>query len=247
MTTTKPIIRVTQLEQFRRLMSGEYPWLTERSVIDSITGEFVGNTLTRIGTAFHEIIQNGNKFDAEVPPQDAEWYNAGRKMSQEPKPFGYKYKIDDYDVIFDVPQVDTALAYRNECPGAFHEVRLSKDYGDTIVTGCADIVNGNEIRDIKTKFSPVNCNDYINSAQWRFYLEIFELDDFKFDLFVFNGYKEEKYGYDVRGLSITRVTPPITCYRYKDMIKDNRLLLSQFLDWAKSRNITKYLNINGEL
>ncbi len=246
---TKPTIRVTQLEQFRRLICGDYPWLTEKSVIDSITGEFQGNALTTIGTAFHGIVQMGNT-GAEIPPVEVKYGERG-KIEVEPKPYGYSFPTVtgaiEYDVIFDRDQTDIALSYRDEFRDAFHEIREYKDYGDAIVTGCADMIHGNSIRDIKTKFSPVNCNDYINSAQWRYYLELFDLDDFYFDLFVFGGYKEDKHGTDVRGLRLERITPPIACYRYKDLQQDNRLLLTQFLQWAEKRNIIKYLYKNGKL
>ena len=46
----KPLIRVTQLESFRRYMSGEYAYVTEQDVIDNITKKFEGNDYTRIGT-----------------------------------------------------------------------------------------------------------------------------------------------------------------------------------------------------
>ena len=58
--------------------------------------------------------------------------------------------------------------------------------------GVLDIIDGFTIRDIKTKYSEPNDSDYINSAQWKFYMEMFGADTFHFDLFVFDGYKKEK-------------------------------------------------------
>lgn len=45
------------------------------------------------------------------------------------------------------------MDYRNEHPDAFHEIRIYKDFGDAVITGCADMIDGIEIRDIKTKYS----------------------------------------------------------------------------------------------
>ena len=56
----KPIVRVTLLESFRRYMSGDYAYVNEQSVIDSITKKFEGNDYTRIGTAFHSIVETGS-------------------------------------------------------------------------------------------------------------------------------------------------------------------------------------------
>ena len=103
------------------------------------------------------------------------------------------------------------------------------------------MIDGVEIRDIKTKYSAPSDKEYIDSCQWRYYLDIFGADVFHFDLFVFNGYNKDKHGYDVSSLELTRHTPPITCYRYPEMESDNILLLNQFLDWVEARNLTKYL------
>lgn len=222
---SKPIIRVTQLETFRKyLANGEYDYyeITEQSVIDSISGKFKGNELTRIGTAFHSIVETGKPNYAD--PKE-----------------GCVIDVDDHGVRFNAKQLQVALDYRNNFPGAFHEIRRYKDYGRAIVTGCADIVDGVELRDIKTKFSTPSDKDYMDSCQWCYYLDIFEADVFHFDLFVFEGYKLKKHGYDVRGLELKRYTPPITCYRYPDMTRDNIALVNMFMDWAEQRGLTHFL------
>lgn len=225
----KPLVRVTTIEAFRRYVnnsdSGRYE-ITEQSVIDSVTDKFKGNEYTRIGTAFHSIVETGKPTCKRV------------------KGGGRQFLIDGHKVKLSAEQCRAALDYRNEHPGAYHEYRGYKDYGRAIVTGCADMIDGVEIHDIKTKYSTPSDADYIKSCQWRYYLDIFNADVFHFDLFVFNGYKLEKHGYDVRGLELTRHTPPITCYRYPEMENDNRALLNQFMDWAEARGLTEYLTSN---
>ena len=221
---SKPLIRVTQLEKFRRYITEASSYDTEQSVIDTLSGEFTGNTYTRIGSAFHKIVEEGDAF-----------------LNYNPNYPGYDIYIDGNVVKFTMKQARVALDYRDEHPGAFHEVRRYKDYGRAIVTGCADMIDGIEIRDIKTKYSQPNDADYINSCQWRYYLDIFGADVFHFDLFKFEGYKIDKHGYDVRGLELKRHTPPITCYRYPNMEADNLALLNAFMDWAESRDLIKYL------
>lgn len=225
MKQQKPLVRVTQIEAFRRYLANgdnDYYEITEQSVIDSITGEFKGNEYTKIGTAFHGIVQYGEPFGLPIDG-------------------GYEFNIEGNEVRMSDEQRKVALHYRVEHLGAYHEFRGYKDYGRAIVTGCADMIDGVEIRDIKTKYSAPSDAEYINSCQWRYYLDIFGADVFHFDLFVFHGYNKDKHGYDVRGLELTRHTPPITCYRYPEMESDNIRLLNQFLDWAESRDLTKYL------
>lgn len=240
----KTQVRVTLLESFRRYMSDEYAYVTEQDVIDSITKKFEGNDYTRIGTAFHSIVETGKPVCTLEPSGERHFSYYGKEMI-EPVPEGCRFSYDGGDAILDVNQCRVALDYRSEHPGAFHEIREYKDYGDAVVTGCADMIDGNVIRDIKTKYSAVSDDDYINSCQWRYYLELFGADNFAFDLFVFQGYSKDKHKGDVRGLALTPYKPSIECYRYPRMEDDNRKLLSDFLSWAEYRNLLKYLPIYG--
>ena len=236
----KPLIRVTTIESYRRYMSDDYSYVTEQDVIDGIVGEFSGNTYTRIGTAFHRIVEEGTPKCSKVDEGFRE-YTYYNKPVREPIPCGRAFDVDGETIVMDVPQIKTALSYREEFDGAFHEVREYKDYGDAIVTGCADMIYGNMIRDIKTKYSPVDDKDYINSCQWRFYLDLFETDTFAFDLFVFEDYDKNRHKSDVRGLKLTRHQPAIMCYHYDGMERENRILLDSFLRWADYRGLLPYL------
>ena len=238
-----PLIRVTILEAFRKYIEqSDYAnyEITEQSVIDSITGKFTVNVYTKIGQAFHKIVEEGTPKCDKVDAGERTFLHYNKEQ-KEPVPCGRSFDIEGDKVIMDIAQCKTALSYRNEYPNAFHEIRLYKDFGDAIITGCADMVNGVEIRDIKTKYSYPTDADYINSCQWRFYLQLFNLDVFHFDLFIFEGYDKDKHGYDVRGLPLKRYEPAITCYRYDGMEQDNMNLLHSFLEWVEYRDLTKYL------
>ena len=57
------------IEAFRRYLANvDYDRyeITEQSVIDSVTGKFEGNTLTRIGTVFHHIAELGEDYGALI-------------------------------------------------------------------------------------------------------------------------------------------------------------------------------------
>lgn len=240
----KRLVRVTQLESFRKYIEGDEDRdrfeTSEQDVIDNLTGVFTGNEYTRIGTAFHRIIE-GNTEGVEKIGEGVRTFLYYGKEIQEPVPVGRKFNIDGYDVCLDVPQCKVALKYKDEYPDAFHEIREFMDFGGIVVTGCADMIDGFEIRDIKTKYSQPNDADYINSAQWRFYLEMFGAETFHFDLFCFDGYNKEKHGMDVRGLPLTRYSPSITCYYYNGMVEDNRRLIEEFVKWAKCRGVYNLL------
>lgn len=244
----KPTIRVTTLEAFHKyLEQSEHAYfeITEQSVIENITGVFTGSEYTRIGTAFHSIIETGHPKCVSVKPTTRTYKHKNQETNKfvevtEEVPIGRRFDIEGYQVCLDIPQYQVALDYRNEHPDAIHEHRLFKDYGDAIVTGQLDMIDGLEIRDIKTKYSFPSDEDYIKSCQSHFYMEMSELSTFHYDLFIFEGYKLDLHGHDVRGLPLKR-HEPITVYAYDTMEQDNRNLLKEFLEWAKFRNLTDYL------
>lgn len=224
------LIRVTHLEKFRRYITEQSDYDTEESVIDAITGEFKGNEYTFIGTAFHRIVEGD--------------YSGVEKIEG-----GRIFNIDGNKVAYDISQCKVAMSYAESMPDAFHEIREYQEIQGVMITGCVDIIDGFTIRDIKTKYSPINDTDYIDSCQWRFYLNLFGADTFMFDLFEFVGYKKDKHGLDVRGLEIRQYSPPITCYRYNGMDQDNENLVKEFVEWAKLKglfdSLPDYDAING--
>lgn len=236
----KRIVRATQLEKFRRWISDKYEYETEQGVIDSITGEFKGNAYTWIGTAFHSIVETGKHKTEKVDAGERTYIYYGKEQ-KESVPCGRKFNIDGNDVILDIPQCKVALEYRNEHPHALHEVREFMDFGEVIVTGQADMIDGLEIRDIKTKYSYPSDIDYIDSAQSHIYMQMFGADTFHYDLFIFEDYKIEKHGTDVRGINLMRYDPPITVCRYNGMEEDNLRLIGEFVDWAKHKNVFEEL------
>lgn len=250
-TPQKPIVRVTQLESFRRYME-QSPLMPieEQTVIDAVKGKFKGNNLTRIGQAFHSLVETGRptaakRVEAEtVTTTGREYYtdDAGNERYRMAttafeRPAGYELPGG---VRFDSKQIAEALAYRDSHPFALHEWRRWKDYGPAIVTGKLDMADGLEIRDIKTKFSEPQDEPYLHSCQAPFYMELFKLQTFHFDLFVFDGYKESRDGMDVRGLALRRYGP-ITRYWDDQMAADNRRLLRDFMEWADTRHLLPYL------
>lgn len=231
----KPLIRATQLEQFRRFISDKYEYMTEQDVINTCTGVFEGNVKTRIGSALHSIVENGTDVITMSIPAGVRQFTYYGKPCSEPVQLGKVVSIERNNIIFDEGQIALILNYKKSYPYAFHEQRKQKDYGKVVITGCADMIDGSEIRDIKTKFSAPSDDDYIDSYQWRIYCDLFEADRFSFDLFEFEDYSETKHLYDVRGLNL-RQHDPIVVYPYEHMHQDILNLIDDFVDFAKSRN-----------
>ncbi len=106
-----------------------------------------------------------------------------------------------------------------------------------------DGIEGAELRDIKCKFRSVQCQEYIDSSQWKFYLAAFNLDVFWYDLFEFRGFKELPahapflLDKDVQIIAYE----PLKCERYDNMEGDINALLNDFLEYIHVRGFLPLL------
>ena len=219
-------ISITTLETYRKFLAGD-EWTTQQSLIDSLITPFEGNEYTRIGSAFHAIVEQGESVVETL--QD---------------PGKFRVTVEGWPVVFNEEQVAMALKYRSKLPYAFHEEWIGREFDTPSmpiwVHGRVDVLHGTFVRDIKTKYSPVKYDDYAESAQWKFYLDLTGLDTFYFDLFEFPGYKKDKHGYDVSSLGI-KPYGAIECIRYDGMEQENRQLVCDFTDFIVKHNLTQYL------
>lgn len=224
------LIRVTQLEQFRKWMTGCF-YVNEQSVIDSLSGDFQGNNKTRIGTAGHKVVELGLGC-ALTDGLQKDWI----------------IPIDDeYFSRYNWKQINTLRDHRSNIKGAFHEQKYGKEFQTKhypiYVGGTIDIIHGITLRDNKFVFRSPDYSNYTESQQWKMYLEFMELDIFYFDLFEFKGYKDEMK-LNVSSLEMVQ-HEPLECIRYKNMEQDNQLLVEQFVDWIEFRQL-KHLLMNKE-
>ncbi|MBS4060284.1 MAG: hypothetical protein KG029_07800 [Bacteroidetes bacterium] len=209
-------IAVTTLEKFRRMVDNVSDWDTEQSLIESLTGKFTGNDKTRLGNAFHKIIE---------------------------LPFTLNGSLTVEGITFTPEQAQPAIDYRNAHPHMIHEVPAKKIYHtkhmEFTVSGRADGVEGLEIRDAKCKFSYPGWGEYYTSYQWRFYLDMFEAHTFWYDVFEVRGYK----GTDPSGRFEGQIVPhePFPCMRYEMLANDVQNLAEEFAHFMTIKNYTNLL------
>lgn len=206
-------VSVSILEKFRRFREGLTQYDTEEALLDAITGKFIGNDKTKIGGAFHKIIEKYNRNFVS-----GELYSDGIFFSQD--------------------QAQVAVNYKNEHPEMVPEVPIFKKYdaGDIIiqVSARADGVEGLRIRDAKTKFSPPLPTEYYNSFQWRFYLDMFEVPVFYYDLFEVTNYTGI-YNDRLPGVTIIPYEP-FECLAYEHLAEDVHQLVRDFAQFIQIKN-----------
>jgi hypothetical protein len=185
---------------------------TEQALKDAITGKFTGNNKTMIGTGFHKIIED--------------------------------YKDPQINANFNESQTGLAINYANSLGPHFSEIRHSKEYHvknhTVVLSGAADVIQGNIVRDIKCTFSKPEYLNYYSSFQWRIYLDIFKLSTFVFDVFEIIGYKESM-GLDVSVCKIKQYEPMVM-YSYNNMESEINLLIAEFIEWARLSKMDIHLN-----
>jgi len=124
--------------------------------------------------------------------------------------------------LFDFSQFNGELAL-----GQVGEIPVSQKYGDLLVRGRCDDVTGSTVTDYKLTFSSFDAERYLESFQWRFYLDMLKANRFVYQ--VFEGYQRrgaESDIVDIKKLHTLRL------YRYPEMEADCQKLAKRFHEIA---------------
>lgn len=107
--------------------------------------------------------------------------------------------------------------------GPIRELRAFKAYGPLTVSGCVDHLFGRRIDDHKTT-SRFDAERYLDGFQWRFYLDLFDADVFRWNVFEIREVKPLVY----------QVADPqvLETYRYPRLHDDCARLASDFYAFA---------------
>lgn len=130
-----------------------------------------------------------------------------------------------------------ANGYRFILPNAeislppLRELRGYGRYGDLTVTGQVDGIGGGMVIDHKTT-SRFDAERYLNGCQWKFYLDLFEMDIFRW------------YVFEIKEIEplVYRVSEPhiLTAYRYPELHEDCAALASDYFDFARDHIPASY-------
>lgn len=200
---------------------------TEEALIETIRGIFIGNDKTRVGGAYHSIIEGKYRFDAAKGLYHAD------------------------DIIFTAEQALPAREFKRAHAGMIHEVLIRKIYHvrdkRILVSGRVDGLEGASIRDTKCKFRDPDFGEYLDSYQWRFYLDMLELDSFFYDLFEVRGF-EALQGNAPYFLPDVEFLPAeaLYCHRLDYLHESCLQLLQEFMDYIEAKNFYHYLKIENE-
>jgi len=191
------LARVSSIETFRRWRLDEDA--TPEDLVARLTN-FQPTEAMLAGTAFHKALETSGEGEYE-------WLEAE----------GYRFRMTQSLSIYE-PMPTLALSQ-------IREVRAHGQYGPLTVTGKLDVLCGKRVEDHKTtaSFKP---EGYMEGCQWRFYLDLFDCDVFRWNVFEIVPDKSEDKTYLVK--------PPhiLEQYRYPSMHDDCVRLAADFYDFA---------------
>lgn len=188
----------------------------EQELLEAIKGTFAGNDMTLIGEGYHEIMEG----KAQVAD--------GGLLAK--------------GIFFTAEQARPALSFREAHPHMIHEIPVSKVYqtkiGPVLISGRLDGQEGRESEDKKLKFRNIDWQDYIDSYQWRYYLDMIETDIFYYDLFEVKGFDALRppLPYLLPGVSF-HAHERLQCIRYREMTRDCLSMLNDFIDYLELRQL----------
>lgn len=214
--------RVTNIEAFRQFITAgdedEKPWINEPSLINTLKGIESFNVKADYGTAGHSIIENAAKYRTNT---------------------GYQVK----DFTFTEAQAKPMINHAQEHAMWTREVPLSKLYHlpkfDIILTGTTDAIEGCQLRDTKFKFGSFDVQDFVDSIQWRLYLDMVGLDIFWYDFFRVKGFKTMA---DC-GKAVIDDVESMMVKRYEGMDGDIMEVLNEFADYITFKGFTDLIEI----
>lgn len=191
-------ISATQLESYRRWMIND----------ESTIGDMINYLLRRTppteamlaGSAFHKVLENA-KYNDELTLVEQD---------------GFKFDLSALDCEISLPESK--------------EFKLEKQTiinGEQVTfVGVVDAIQVNEIFDHKLTSRP-DAENYIDSMQWRCYLDWFDCDKFTYNLF-------QSCKPDNQDIYQIKSFLPISFYRYDSMRRDIRDIASSFIEFVKT-------------
>lgn len=126
-----------------------------------------------------------------------------------------QFQADGYQFL--LPEAELSLP-------AIREMRAFGTYGALTVTGQVDAVEGRIVTDHKTtgRFDPER---YLTGCQWKFYLDLFGADEFRWNVFVLKELEEHVYS--------VAAPQALTATRYPEMREHCEALAADYLAFAE--------------
>lgn len=189
------LARVSNLEAYRR-------WVNWKPLFEGQEEPSLDDLVSQITTDEpSEAMMAGTAFHAAIETAEDGEHEAFEAM-------GYRFILPDAEI---------ALP-------AIRELRGFKDYGALTVSGKVDCLEGRTVIDHKTT-KRADFDRFLEGYQWRFYLDIFEAEVFRWHIFEIKEVAEKVYE--------VKAPQTLEARRYPELAADCSRLAGAFLDFAE--------------
>jgi hypothetical protein len=217
-------VRVSTLEAYRKLRSGQEYGPTEAELVDAIRNGQAnqpGEWYQQCGTAFHAVMAGPQRWVDQTAPAGVplDCYTCD----------GWTFQGEDVRLVLgSVPN--------GQCEQTkTRRFVISHLSGFLDVSGTADLIGCGTVFDYKTTFSPINVEKYERSYQWRFYLLIHGMDIFQYEVVQLERAHDEDFSPRIVNRDSFRF------WSYPQMENDCRELCSNFMFWAENLGLLDHL------
>lgn len=193
-------ISTTTLESYRLWRDPEQDWMGEDALLDSIRGAFAPTREIAIGQAFGRILERPDRYRA------AGGYGVADGT------FGHLFFSDDV--------MGPALALIDRPHTVFEAKAIGRYLGHQVVAK-ADQMVGGDLLETKTTWSGFRVEKYLDSCQWRFMADTFQVPKVTYQVFEL---REDRVG--VIELTDVHVLP---VYAYPALRVDCEDLVREFV------------------
>lgn len=214
---------LSKLEKYRRVALGLTSFDTYEALVETLAGAFVPNHKTSYGNAFHAILESPARFvqnDGSYLVTPADGVDG---VIEE-----HLFKPKDAQII------DQHRAAITPCSFEVSSKAVYQVAGRRVTVSLrADVLKGLTIRDTKTVFRKPEPQDYVDSLQWRVYLDALDCNRFVYDLFQVNETKS-------RGTELYEPVQ-IECVPYPGMRDDVLHWIAAFVKFCQDKGLVHYI------
>ena len=192
-------VSATNIDAYRFYREDENEYTSLEKLIAQLRREEPPSEKMLVGSAFHKALEIADEGNLKFLSQD-----------------GYSFEFLK-DVTIDLPEIRELKA----------TAEWMVDGTPITLVGVADCVSGQRIEDHKTTYSTFDAEKYLNTFQWRIYLELFEADVFRWNVFEMKQDTKNFKHYLIRDVH------QLMAYCYPGMRQDVERELKLFVDFAR--------------
>ena len=193
-------VSATNIDSYRFYRQDEEGITSLEKLIAQLRREEPPSEKMLVGSALHKALELAEEGEHKFLSQD-----------------GYSFEFST-DATIDLPCIREIKATE----------KWMVDGAPITLVGVADCVSGWRIDDHKTTSSSFDAEKYLNSFQWRIYLELFGIDVFRWNVFEMRQDRNNWKHYHIRDVH------RLQAYRYPGMRQDIEDELKMFVDFAST-------------